>query len=231
MGCRMLPLSIVVSCHVHSVSSLDYYALRDMSSHNPVVAQRQMWKEVLQRQVAGEEDAGRRVAVDMTCGKGFDTLSLAREMDGGELWAFDVQPQAIRMTEQLLRADGMLSRPELSVRLCNRSHDDLPEDLTALEGTVDLCAYNLGYLPGTDKNVATQPRSTLESLRKALRLVRPTGLITVMAYPGHDMGQREYEALRRFAAEGLDPHEWCANVFEQLNREETPRLLAFVRRR
>lgn len=216
---------------MHSVSSLDYYALRDMSSHNPVVAQRQMWNEVLQRRVEGEDAAGRRVAVDMTCGKGFDTLSLARAMPGGELWAFDVQSRAIEMTEQLLRAEGVLSRPELSVRLCNRSHDDIPDDLMALEGTVDLCVYNLGYLPGTDKDVATQPRSTLESLRQALRLVRPTGLVTVMAYPGHDAGQQEYEDLRRFAAESLDSHEWCANVFEQLNREETPRLLTFVKRR
>ena len=46
-------------------------------------------------------------AVDLTAGRGRDTLFLAEQvLPGGELFAFDIQRDALAQTENLLRSHG-----------------------------------------------------------------------------------------------------------------------------
>ncbi len=47
-----------------------------------------------------------------------------------------------------------------------------------------LIAFNLGYLPGSDKATTTQRASTLQALQAAFEVLRPGGLLSVMAYTG-----------------------------------------------
>jgi hypothetical protein len=51
--------------------------------------------------------------------------------------------------------------------------------------------FNLGYLPGSDKTIQTEPKSTLGALRAASDLLKSDGLLLVVAYRGHDGGQTE----------------------------------------
>jgi glyoxylase-like metal-dependent hydrolase (beta-lactamase superfamily II) len=59
--------------------------------------------------------------------------------------------------------------------------------------------FNLGYLPGGDPTVITQPSSTLTALDAAMRLLKPGGIITAVLYPGHDGGDAEADAVRDWA--------------------------------
>ena len=51
--------------------------------------------------------------------------------------------------------------------------------------------FNLGYLPFGDKTIVTQPESTIMALDQVAGLIRPGGLISILAYIGHSGGKTE----------------------------------------
>ena len=69
-------------------------------------------------------------------------------------------------------------------------------------------AFNLGYLPGGDKSLVTNPESTARALRSALQLLKPGGLLTVVTYLAHPGGAEEdrivAETLREVLTECID---------------------------
>ena len=78
-------------------------------------------------------------------------------------------------------------------------------------GPVDVVVFNLGWLPGGDHTITTHVGSTLDALNAALRLIKPGGLITVCAYPGHAEGACELEAVTNWAS-ALDGRTYQAMV-------------------
>jgi len=131
-------------------------------------------------------------AIDATAGNGHDTCFLAGLVGSeGTVFAFDRQPVAIRQTQQRL-AEGQLTNTTL--RECDHSqlNAEIPE---RQYGTTAAVMFNLGYLPGGDKSVITQTKSTLIALKAALAIIRPGGVVTVLAYPGHVGGDEETLAV------------------------------------
>jgi len=134
-------------------------------------------------------------AVDATAGNGHDTAFLAGLVGpGGRVFAFDVQSEALDRTAARLRAAGLTN-----VVLLRRDHADLAAALPAdCEGRVGAVMFNLGYLPGGDKSLKTRAESSRAAVAAALGLVRPGGVVTVVAYPSHPGGADEAAAVRRF---------------------------------
>lgn len=132
--------------------------------------------------------------VDATMGGGFDTEALASRVgDSGHVYAFDVQSLALDMTRARLQAAGLSHR----VTLIHSGHEHMSAHVI---GPVDLAVFNLGWLPGSpDKRITTRVDTTLFALDAALSLLRPGGLITVCAYPGHDEGASELAAVLDWA--------------------------------
>lgn len=60
---------------------------------------------------------------------------------------------------------------------------------------LNLAVFNLGFLPGGDKGVATRAVSTLAALDGVWPRLRPGGLLSVHAYVGHPGGADEAEAV------------------------------------
>lgn len=167
--------------------------------------------------------------IDATCGNGHDTLKLcqlALAEGKGKVYAFDIQQEAIESTRSLLRAQ-LPKEVQERIELHFQSHESFPESLTA--ESVSLIVYNLGYLPGGNKNLTTNHLSTRQSLEQALPLIKSSGAISLTCYPGHPEGAQEQKILLEFAA-NLSPLEWscCHNVW--LNRKAAPTLL-FIQRR
>lgn len=52
-----------------------------------------------------------------------------------------------------------------------------------------LVAFNLGYLPGSDKTVTTKPETTILALEAAERILIRDGLISMVVYVGHSGGR------------------------------------------
>lgn len=138
-----------------------------------------------------------RLAIDGTAGNGHDTLFLARLVgEEGRVIAVDIQEEALASTARRLDAAGLKSR----VTLVCGDHADLAKHIPReWSGQVDRIMFNLGYLPGGDKEVTTGPRGTLEALSQARRLMRPSGAcLTVVVYTGHPGGPEETATVREW---------------------------------
>ena len=139
------------------------------------------------------------IAVDGTAGKGRDTACLAQAVGpAGHVHAFDIQPEAIASTRNLLEVAGLIGRVSLHLR----SHADLAAVLTPDQrGKVGVALFNLGYLPGGDATIITQPASTDLAIRTAYANLRPGGRLICVAYTGHPGGPEESDIVLSFAEE------------------------------
>jgi len=127
--------------------------------------------------------------IDATAGNGNDTLFLAEEVGPrGHVYTFDIQEEALVKTAERLKERKLDAR----VTLIQDGHEKLSQYVTA---PVSAVMYNLGYLPGSNRQVTTEAVSSLESFKQALNLLNPGGMITVVLYPGHPKGSCEKEAL------------------------------------
>lgn len=146
----------------------------------------------------GVEPGG--LAVDATVGNGHDTLFLVQEVGmEGRVVGFDVQTQALEATRERVRSEisGAVDR----LRLVHDGHERMKSHLgEEKQGTVGAVMFNLGYLPGSDHSITTETETTLDALRAAVDLLRPGGIITVVAYPGHEGGAVETESVSDWAA-------------------------------
>ena len=177
------------------------------------------WAEELHNEAIGPG----MTVIDATMGNGGDTERLCRLVgEMGRVIAFDVQAQAVERTRARLEAAGLLARAELHLA----GHERVREFVTE---PVDAAVFNLGWLPGGDKSVTTRVETTLAALDGCLALLRPHGLLTVCAYPGHDEGSAELARVWEWAR-GLDGRRFAAMERAYLNQPSAPPVLLAVQR-
>lgn len=170
------------------------------------------------------------IVIDATAGRGVDTLALAELVGAkGTVYAFDIQQEALDQTMERLRplqAEGR--QPQLLLKLENHSRMAEVVDAAAA-GRTAAVMFNLGYLPGSDQTIVTEPSSTLAALQGALLLLRPGGIITCVLYPGHPGGAEEAAAVEAWAS--ALPQELAQTVvYRQLQRSTAPYLIAVEKR-
>ncbi len=178
-------------------------------------------------QVVSEVVRPGEVVIDATAGNGHDTLFLAQLVGPqGTVFALDVQPQAIARTGDRLKDAGYTN-----VELVQHDHAQLQS--TIRERSQDQIAavmFNLGYLPGGDKSVMTQLLSTLPAIDAAIALIRPGGVLTVIAYPGHPGGAEEAAAVESRLGR-LPDDQFDVRRFEShTSSNAAPILFAVIRR-
>lgn len=141
---------------------------------------------------------GNRV-IDATAGNGHDTLFLRRAVgDEGSVIAIDRQEAALEATRQRLDEAGAGA----NVQLAHACHADHMEMLAEAQGACFAAiTFNLGYLPGSDKRIRTGPGTTRRALQAAARLLRPGGLLSVLAYTGHEGGAEEAAVVEAWIQE------------------------------
>lgn len=161
------------------------------------------------------------VYVDFTMGRGRDTVFLARLAPKGRVFAFDIQPEALESTRQLLQQEGLSN-----VTLVLDSHDRVD---AYLQGPIDGGLFNLGYLPGGDQSRTTRLESTLCAVKKAVAMLAPGGSLGIAVYPGHAEGQREGQALGQYLA-ALPKRRFDCFLYRLVNLPEAPFLFLVQRR-
>lgn len=131
-------------------------------------------------------------AIDGTVGNGFDTSFLAEQVGKeGQIIGFDLQQQAIDSTGKRLQANG-----QQNVRLIQTGHENLAS--YSATGTVAAVMFNLGYLPRSDKTVVTSAKTSVAAMSAALEALRDNGIMTVLAYRGHDGAMEEFAAVEQW---------------------------------
>ena len=159
--------------------------------------------------------------VDATCGNGHDTLFLAQLVGPeGRVWAFDVQDGALAATRALLFEEGCLERVELVAAGHERLAEFVREPLRAV-------IFNLGYLPGGDRQVVTRPENTVAALEQAAGILLPGGIITVCIYTGHPGGAAEGAAVEKWAS-AMAPRQFNVWTSRQNNRPDTAPYLLLI---
>ncbi len=165
-----------------------------MASDSPALPTAVEWSHwLLQSRVAPGD-----WVVDATAGNGHDTLFLAGLVGAeGRVFAFDVQAPAIESTRARLEAAGVAER----CVLCHTSHHTMAGSLPPeAQGRLAAVMFNLGWLPGHDKQCITATTTTLAAVELALAWIREGGLLTVVVYPGHAGGEEEARAVEAWAS-------------------------------
>lgn len=160
------------------------------------------------------------IALDLTAGNGFDTLSLAKNVgEFGKVFAFDIQAQAIESSKNLLEKNHLTQR----CVFINDSHEFLKKYLPQeFIGKVNVAMFNLGWLPKSDKRTITKPESTLAALSSLEELVdKNQNIITVLSYRAHDGGEDEFLAVANYLKK-FNPQIFCDE-----NNPKSPVLFVF----
>ncbi|MEQ6389775.1 class I SAM-dependent methyltransferase [Bacillaceae bacterium S4-13-58] len=167
------------------------------------------------------------VVIDGTAGKGKDTLFLSQLVgEDGHVYAMDIQVEAIFQTKQLLAA-----HKRTNVTLIHDSHSQLTqyiaqENIHSIGGAI----FNLGYLPGGDKSIITQPESTLQAIEAILPYLREGRLVILVVYPGHEGGQEEeFELLK--ALSGFKQKEYNVLRYGFINQQNNPPFILAIEKK
>ena len=156
------------------------------------------------------------VVVDATMGNGHDTLFLAKLAK--QVYAFDIQEQALQKTSQRLQEADLIN-----VELLLQGHETVDQFVTEVKAAI----FNLGYLPSADKSIITQPQTTIESLDKLCQMLINGGRIAIMIYYGHEGGDVERDAVLDFVSQ-LPQQEYTATIYRTLNQINNPPFLVMI---
>ncbi len=160
--------------------------------------------------------------IDATMGNGNDTLLLC-ELAGesGEVFAFDIQRQAIEATKTLLEEHHVTTNCHLILD----GHENM--DYYVQESTADVICFNFGYLPGGDHEIATMASTSLIAIKKGLGLLKPGGMMSLCVYSGGDTGFEEKDCILNYLKE-LSAREYTVIVNQYFNRENNPPIPIFI---
>lgn len=163
--------------------------------------------------------------IDATAGNGHDTLFLSRcTKEEGKVISIDVQSQAIEATRARLLAEDVRN-----VQLSEEDHKHALNRLFSEGLRVRTIMFNLGYLPGGDKQRTTTAESTTAAILAGLQLLDSGGVMTVIAYRGHHGGREEAEAVQKIAERRISS-DISVDVIPGSDKAESPVLYVFRRR-
>ena len=156
------------------------------------------------------------IVVDATMGNGHDTLFLAKLAK--QVYAFDIQEQALEKTQERLNEAGFEN-----VQLILQGHERVDQFVTEVKAGI----FNLGYLPSADKSVITRPQTTIEALEKLCHLLVKGGGIAIMIYYGHEGGDLERDAVLDYVS-NLPQQEFTSTIYQTLNQVNKPPFLVMI---
>lgn len=157
--------------------------------------------------------------IDATTGNGYDTVFLAKQVGAkGQVFAFDLQAESIKESTRLIEAEKLVQRVTFFQSCHSRISEFLPIEI---KGVIQAVTFNLGYLPGGDKQVITHPETTLSALDQSYEYLSVNGIISLIAYRGHDGGKREYNEL----TELIKKMKWSCQTYPGNQSDHSPILL------
>ena len=120
-----------------------------------------------------------KIGVDLTLGKGSDTLFLADHLK--KVYAFDIQKEAIAISSKKLRDHD-------NVIFILDDHANIKE---YVKEKIDIVFFNSGYLPDSQSPLITKSSSSLKALSDAYDLLNEGGYLSIALYKGHEGGLKE----------------------------------------
>jgi tRNA1(Val) A37 N6-methylase TrmN6 len=164
------------------------------------------------------------IVIDATCGNGHDTLFLAQQVPNGEVYAFDIQLQAIEHTSAKIKDYD-------NVKLIHDSHANAKVYIpNSYHGQVDAAIFNLGYLPKGDKKIVTHPESTISAIKRIFEILASEGIIILVIYPGHEEGKVERDQVLDYLTT-LDQQVAHVLQYQFINQQNDPPFICAIEKR
>ncbi len=148
--------------------------------------------------------------VDATCGNGNDTLHLASNYPNSQIYAFDVQPQAIANSKKRCRHLD-------NIEYILDSHSNIQNYLNE---PLALAIFNLGYLPHAKDPLTTKAETTIKAIKQMLPLLITGGAIIITLYRGaSNIGETKavYEYLKT-----IDKNKFIVSQYDLINLKGNP---------
>ncbi|GAB2543792.1 tRNA 5-(aminomethyl)-2-thiouridylate-methyltransferase MnmM [Gracilibacillus alcaliphilus] len=153
--------------------------------------------------------------IDATCGNGHDTLKLAELVTAtGQVYAFDIQDQAIINTRRKLTDKGIRH-----VELIHDGHEHIDQYIQ--DQPIAAAIFNLGYLPKADHSIITVPDTTITALSTLLQSLRKNGRVVLVIYHGHPGGTEEKEQVLAYC-QSLDQKQFQVLQYQFINQINLP---------
>lgn len=156
------------------------------------------------------------VAIDATLGNGHDCDFLSEIFK--KVYAFDIQEEAINSYK--------LKNKE-NVEVILDSHENFKD---YIKEEVNCIVYNLGYLPGNNKEITTVSHSTLKSIEVGLDLLGDNGIMIIALYSGHKEGKIEKEEVIKFTSK-LPKNKYGVLHSEFINRAKSAPSLVVIEKK
>lgn len=156
------------------------------------------------------------VAVDGTLGNGHDTDFLAEKFK--KVYTFDIQKCA---------CDSYSVKNKENVKVINDSHEYINDYVSE---NPDCIMYNLGFLPGGNKEITTMHESSLKSIKDGLEMLKSGGIMSVAVYRGHDEGKIEENIILNYLKD-LPKNKYGVMEHCFLNRSETSPMLLIIEKK
>ena len=158
----------------------------------------------------------KEVAIDGTLGNGYDTDFLSSLFH--KVYSFDIQKEA---------CENYINKGKENVIIINDSHHLLNKYVNE---PVDCIMYNLGFLPGGNKDITTLHKTSLESIKVGLDILRSGGIMTICIYRGHDEGKIEEPCILGYL-KTLPKNEFGVMIQSYLNRQNISPLLVVIEKK
>ncbi len=158
----------------------------------------------------------KKVAIDGTLGNGYDTDFLSSLFD--KVYAFDIQREA---------CENYIAKNKGNVNIINDSHHLFNNYINE---KVDCIMYNLGFLPGGNKEITTLHKTSLESIKVGLDILNNGGIMTICIYRGHNEGKLEETCILEYL-KTLPKNEFGVMSQSYLNRQSNSPLLVVIEKK
>lgn len=156
------------------------------------------------------------IAVDATLGNGHDTDFLAEKFK--KVYAFDIQKCA---------CESYKEKNIENVQIINGSHENIKD---YVKENADCIMYNLGFLPGGNKEITTMHESSLKSIKDGLELLNNGGIMSIAIYRGHDEGKIEENIIIDYV-KNLSKSKYGVMYHSFLNRSDTSPVLVIIEKK
>lgn len=166
--------------------------------------------------------------IDATMGKGNDTKLLCElAKDQGRILAFDIQKEALEETEKMLNGYeiGWKMYEDGRIQLILDGHEHM--EMYAKSETADVICFNFGYLPGGDHRIATKVETSVEAIKKGLKILKRGGMMSLCIYSGGDTGFEEKDAILEYLR-SLPAREYTVIQNTYFNRGNNPPMPVFI---
>ncbi|MCI9070182.1 class I SAM-dependent methyltransferase [Clostridium sp.] len=170
---------------------------------------------ILSHNIIKEYVKNKNVAIDATLGNGYDCDFLSSCFK--KVYAFEIQKEAC---EKYIDKNN-------NVIIINESHHKIDKFINE---KVDCVCYNLGYLPGGNKEITTLAETSLKSIQLSLNLLSKNGIISIAIYRGHNEGMEEKNCIIKYL-KTLPKNSFGVMIHECINRSEKSPLLIIVEKK